>query len=110
MRTTPGPWDFEIEDEATEPDDSYLVGRVLGPDTPPDDRLILAYVDIGGSSLEYDEQFANLALMAAAPELLAACQAAREHVVTEGSYKRGYNAPLYKMLTAAIDNAELRQP
>ena len=68
MSRTPGPWVVRDEDEIASGD--VMVTRPYGVDVPP--GFYIAFVQGIGK----EEKLANARLIAAAPELLAACQTA----------------------------------
>lgn len=73
MPHTPGPW--EMTKLGTEPrkPDTYVIGRIL-----PHHWTGIGEVKLSGCAPGSEENAANARLIAAAPELLAACEAAQE--------------------------------
>ena len=88
---TPGTWYYTASDED---------GLVYGAN----DTLILPHLILGRTPAE---QHANARLIAAAPDLLAACEAVMEALenMTTDNFSRGADKPCRDMMAAAIKKA-----
>jgi hypothetical protein len=99
---TPGPWVFEADEDkgvirlkmGTALDEnacSWKAQHLIELEFDPDARE------------SWEEAVANMRLMSAAPDLLAAAEAALEYMSTR---KGGWHHPLYSLLEAAIAKAK----
>ena len=98
---SPGPWRSHDIDESEEP---FGIQWVV--DIPDDDGITVSRLYFGDVETNCGRDIGNAYLVAAAPELLDACEAARDHIEERISLgARGWG-PTLKQLQAAIERAK----
>ena len=97
MRHTPGPWEF-----TTTSGGQILIRSPLESDT----RTPGYFAEVRRFTLDRTILIANASLIAAAPDLLAACRAALDWTALDGD---GISDPVRSKIEAAIKKAESRK-
>jgi len=110
-KPTPGPWSYRIL-----PDEDAI--DILGAPGPEDERRLIAQIRLVNRAWaethniyarHNEEAEANARLIAAAPELLGACMAARQYIIDKLDWFEG-DVKLYDTLTQAIAKAREEAP